>query len=290
MGKPRKATEMGFSNGSFRLFRLFGITVYLHWSWLVYAYIRISANMTFKEYQHPGWYVLDFLTIFAIVLTHEFGHSLACRSVGGQADTIMLWPLGGVAFVNPPMRPGAMLWSIFAGPMVNMILVPFTMGLATLVGASWPWSDLATYADTVMRVNLWLMIFNLLPIYPLDGGQILQSLLWFVLGYVRSLLAVSVVGLVGAAALVGLALKFELGIMAYVIAFFIGSQALLGFQRAQAMARHQQQMQQRRNPVATEFVDAAATASSTQRYDSNNPPQLPPFPQQRDEFRPPPGI
>ena len=55
---------------------------------------------------------------------HEFGHALACRQVGGKANQIMLWPLGGVAYVSPPQRPGAMLWSIAAGPLVNVVLVP----------------------------------------------------------------------------------------------------------------------------------------------------------------------
>ena len=59
-----------------------------------------------------------------IVLIHEFGHQLACRSVGGQTHDIVLWPLGGVAYVSPPQRPGAQLWSIAAGPLVNVILFP----------------------------------------------------------------------------------------------------------------------------------------------------------------------
>src|SRR4051812_46365326 len=98
-------------SGAFRLFRVAGISVYLHWLWFVLAYWQI-----FRE--HPGnlpqaalpWRVAEYLTFFLIVLLHEFGHALACRSVGGTADRIMLWPLGGVAFVNPPPRPGAMLW------------------------------------------------------------------------------------------------------------------------------------------------------------------------------------
>jgi Zn-dependent protease len=57
-------------------------------------------------------------------LFHEFGHALACRQVGGQADLIVLWPLGGVAYVSPPPRPGALLWRIAAGPLVNVLLVP----------------------------------------------------------------------------------------------------------------------------------------------------------------------
>jgi Zn-dependent protease len=89
--------------GSFQLFRLFGITVFLHWSWFVFALIRLQYHEL--EYGSYGWYGLEYLTLFLIVLMHEFGHALACRSVGGQANQIVLWPLGGVAYVAPPPRP-----------------------------------------------------------------------------------------------------------------------------------------------------------------------------------------
>jgi Zn-dependent protease len=70
---------------------------------------------------------LEYLALFSIVLMHEFGHALACRQVGGTADQILLWPFGGVAYVNPPQRPGAMLWSIAAGPLVNVALFPLLL-------------------------------------------------------------------------------------------------------------------------------------------------------------------
>jgi Zn-dependent protease len=70
------------------------------------------------------WNALEYVTLFGIVLLHEMGHALACRQVGGQANLIVLWPLGGVAYVSPPPRPGATLWSIAAGPLVNVALLP----------------------------------------------------------------------------------------------------------------------------------------------------------------------
>ena len=70
------------------------------------------------------WSVLECLALFLIVLIHEFGHQLACRQVGGKTHDIILWPLGGVAYVSPPQRPGAQLWSIAAGPLVNVVLFP----------------------------------------------------------------------------------------------------------------------------------------------------------------------
>src|SRR5215831_12142613 len=105
------------SQGSFRLFRVKGIDVYLNWTWFLVALFEIQARN--GTYSSVLWNILEYVALFAIVLTHEFGHAFACRSVGGQADTIMLWPLGGVAYVNPPPRPGALLWSIVAGPLVN---------------------------------------------------------------------------------------------------------------------------------------------------------------------------
>src|SRR5262249_1007749 len=105
--------------GSIRLFEFRGVTVFLHWTWFLVAVFEISESA--GRYSSPAWNVVEYLALFAIVLTHEFGHSLACRSVGGRAERIILWPLGGVAFVDPPQRPGATLWSIAAGPLVNVV-------------------------------------------------------------------------------------------------------------------------------------------------------------------------
>jgi Zn-dependent protease len=133
------------------------------------------------------------------VLLHEFGHALACRSVGGRADQIVLWPLGGVAFVDPPPRPGAMLWSIAAGPLVNVLLIPI-LSLVWFLAKSMHLPEtspnLYDLIASIWLINAGLLAFNILPIYPLDGGQILRSLLWFFLGRARSLLVASSIGLV----------------------------------------------------------------------------------------------
>src|SRR5262249_6956914 len=132
----------------------------------------------------------------------EFGHALACRSVGGKAERIILWPLGGVAFVEPPPRPGAVLWSIAAGPLVNVVLVPLTVTLWIVAGrVTGSEGDLYHFFLALTVMNLVNLIFNLMPFYPLDGGQILRSLLWFFLGPARSLRVACFFGLCGAGAL-----------------------------------------------------------------------------------------
>ena len=194
---------MQSTKGSIRLFHLAGIDVFLHWSWFFVAALEIS--MRGRRYPSIAWNIAEYLTLFLIVTLHEFGHALACRQVGGTANRIMLWPLGGVAYVDPPPRPAATLWSIAAGPLVNVVLLGVSAALA-FWGQHAGWRLAAPHAYkllwAVCFINLGLLVFNLLPIYPLDGGQILRSLLWFVLGRARSLKVVAVLGLLGAVGLI----------------------------------------------------------------------------------------
>ena len=193
--------------GSIHLFKFKGIDVFLHWSWFVVAAYEIQSRA--GNYSSPAWNAVEYLALFLIVMTHEFGHSLACRQVGGRADRIVLWPLGGVAYVDPPARPGATLWSIAAGPLVNVVLLPI-ITLIALAGRSIGWEhanpNLYALIWAVWWIDLSLLVFNMLPIYPLDGGQIFRSLLWFVLGRARSLLVATIFGFVGVIAFFGLAI------------------------------------------------------------------------------------
>jgi Zn-dependent protease len=185
--------------GSIRLFQFSGINVFLHWSWFLVAAYEIQVRT--GRYSSITWNVLEYLALFLIVLLHEFGHSLACRQVGGRANQIVLWPLGGVAYVDPPPRPGATLWSIAAGPLVNVALLPVLWVLLSLSRSlGWPLTmpDAHALLRSVFYIDLVLLVFNMLPIYPLDGGQIFRSLLWFVLGRARSLMVATVLGLIGA--------------------------------------------------------------------------------------------
>ena len=236
---------MALTSGAFRLFRLAGIDVYLHWTWLLVAFFQVQYRGELRGYDRPIWNWIEYLSLFAIVLMHEFGHALACRQVGGFAHHIVLWPLGGVAFVNPPPRPGAVLWSIAAGPLVNVALVPVTAGL-WIVSWQLDWAtsypDLAQYVEMIFGINTGLLIFNLLPIYPLDGGQILQSLLWFIIGRAHSLMAVSIIGLIGSGGLLVVAVLFALSRgggswILFAIAIFAAFRSIAGLQQARFLAR-----------------------------------------------------
>lgn len=191
---------------SIHLFRFAGVDVYLHWWWFLGAIYEIQGGIS--HYSSIGWNIAEYLALFVIVLMHEYGHALACRAVGGVADRIVLWPLGGVAYVDPPRRPAPILWSIIAGPAVNVALWPILSGLNTLARAT-GWAYANPNAHLLLRnvgwINIGLLIFNVLPIYPLDGGKILRSLLWFVIGRARSLMAAVVLGFIGAVGLIAFA-------------------------------------------------------------------------------------
>jgi Zn-dependent protease len=223
--------------GSIRLFRAAGITVFLHWSWFLVAAYEI--NWHGRSYTSLIFNVLEYLALFLIVLMHEFGHSLACRQVGGNSDQIVLWPLGGVAYVDPPPRPGATLWSIAAGPLVNVALFPLLSAFVLLAkSAGWVETipDLYGLLRTIWLINLVLLAFNILPIYPLDGGQILRSLLWFVLGRARSLMVATVVGFVGIAGFIVYAVWSQ-SLWYGVLAVFLLMNCWSGLQHARFLSR-----------------------------------------------------
>jgi Zn-dependent protease len=215
--------------GTIRLFKLGGIQVYLHMSWFLAA-----AYFVTQQPGSPVWAFYEFIAMFGIVLMHEFGHAFACRQVGGRADQIVLWPLGGVAFVDPPRRPGPVLWSIAAGPLVNVVLVPILFMLVLFLRSSEISINAYKLVATIAQINLVLLVFNLLPVYPLDGGQILRALLWFPLGEIRSLQVASVIGLIGGALLIMYAVmirSFWWGLLA----LFVVSRAIAGWQQAKLM-------------------------------------------------------
>jgi Zn-dependent protease len=215
-----------------RLFQFRGITVFLHWTWFLVAVYEIGRA---GSYSSVVWNAIEYVALFVIVTLHEFGHAFACRSVGGRANEVVLWPLGGVAYVDPPQRPGAVLWSIAAGPLVNVALVPVLLLFQLLASGPFP-VDLQSLAGNLAYINVALLIFNLLPIYPLDGGQILGALLWFVLGRARSLMAAAVIGLIGLAGVGWLAARSSSSLL-LVMTFFLATRCIGTFRMARAMAR-----------------------------------------------------
>ena len=250
---PPSNPDGRIQQGSIRLFRVAGIDVLLHWSWFFFALLRLQPAdtndpMDFAHYQTQLWYIIEYLALFGFVLLHEFGHVLACRWVGGIANRIILWPLGGIALIDPPARPFAWLWSSAAGPLVNVMLLVPTVGLWLAcrgAGLEQTAPDFYRFTIALAWVNGYLLVFNILPIYPLDGGRILQALLWYVMSRAASMLVAALIGLLTALGLLAWAIvahSWVWGIMAGfgVLFCLAGIGGARGLMRALAAARRKE--------------------------------------------------
>jgi Zn-dependent protease len=222
---------------TFRLCRLYGTDVFIHWSWFLAAFFLIRDRPVM--YTSRAWDVVEYLAGFGLVLLHELGHVWACRRVGGTADRVVLWPLGGLAFVAPPPRPGATLWTTLAGPLVNLLWVPTLIGAAFLTAVAGPAgenSDLFRLFYALAWFNLFMLVFNLLPVFPLDGGRILYAVLWWCFGRPAGLAIAATLGVVCAVGLGVFALARQDWWLVMVAAFLLLG-ALGGVARSQLYAR-----------------------------------------------------
>jgi Zn-dependent protease len=168
--------------------------------------------------------------LFVVILLHEFGHCFAARWTGGSADEIVMTPLGGLAMAMAVRRPWPTFVTVAGGPLVNVIICLFCgLGLYLIIGI-WPlgpwnfgdafryvrdpgWFQVADYLFWLYSISYALLLFNLLPVFPLDGGQLLQSILWKPMGYYRSMILTLNIGLVGSVLMmmVGLATFGRMG-------------------------------------------------------------------------------
>jgi Zn-dependent protease len=210
-------------NWSFRALRVRGIDVRVHVTFLLGAVVLLWLEMP-RAGERPtdpfshilGDAVATYAILFGIVLLHEFGHCWGARRTGGEADEILLWPLGGLASVKPTHDPRSHLITTLAGPSVNVLICAVCSAVLTLWTGSLgvvPWNPLhpVTPVDSsifptfgqewVLRVygtSYFLLLINLLPIFPFDGGRIVQACIWSRLGYHRAGQIAATTGMIGA--------------------------------------------------------------------------------------------
>ncbi|MCG3139148.1 MAG: hypothetical protein HJJLKODD_03027 [Phycisphaerae bacterium] len=205
--------------------RAFNIRIRVHVLFIIWIVFDLLHRL-----QQPGFTMDPWLIVvtmyFVIVLLHEFGHCFGARAVGGEAVDILMWPLGGLASVDPPMRPWAHFITAAAGPAVNLLFCLLALLTALVIGRisaisfnplqlfaissgqviHWTLSD---WLSIFWSVNYLLILFNLLPTFPMDGGRLLQAVLWRYSNFNQSILTATFVGMVGAViyALVGAAMQ-----------------------------------------------------------------------------------
>lgn len=167
-----------FSN--FKIFRAFGVDVYLNPSWFVLLFLFVG----FKD-ATPTSILVDVLClvmIFTFVTIHEFGHILAGRQFGVGTDKVVLSLLGGVAYMKEgldKLKPLQAIWVAFAGPLTNIIIGAgfflYSINHYTELPDLKTMGGLDKIVFYGIAANLMMVVFNLIPIYPMDGGRLLRS-------------------------------------------------------------------------------------------------------------------
>ncbi|MGP1345048.1 MAG: site-2 protease family protein [Phycisphaerales bacterium] len=171
-------------SASLRIARPFGINLYIHWSfWLIVVWVLYIYLSTGKGIHAAIEGVIFVFAIFACVVLHELGHALAARRYGIPTRDITLWPIGGVARLQRmPTSPIQELVVAIAGPAVNIaiavilaaILIPLkqlTLSPDTLLQGT------GAFFSRLLVVNLFLVAFNMIPAFPMDGGRVLRAIL-----------------------------------------------------------------------------------------------------------------
>jgi Zn-dependent protease len=184
---------------SWRIGRVAGIPIYVHWTFLILiAYVVYGHWSAGHDLATTIEGVGFVLSIFGCVVLHELGHALAARRFGVSTADITLLPIGGVARLERiPEHPSEELAVAIAGPMVNVaIVIVLLLAGVRLPGASGEGEFLvqARFLPKLLSVNVFLVLFNLLPAFPMDGGRVLRALLAMRMEYSRATRTAASVG------------------------------------------------------------------------------------------------
>src|ERR671917_809057 len=190
--------------GSIKVGRAFGIDVKVHWTFLLLlAFFGFTAYQNSDSLGSALVTVAIIVALFVCVLLHEYGHSLAAQRLGIEIADITILPIGGLARLKSlPEKPWDEVKIAIAGPLVNVVLAPLFFGAALLLGGglTMPPNILEGVQSAAQVfvylgfINVALVVFNLIPAFPMDGGRVLRGLLATRLGPVRATDISSAVG------------------------------------------------------------------------------------------------
>ena len=223
-----------------KLGEISGIGVFVHWSfWLLPAWILYSALGAGGGLSAGLASVAFVFAVFACVVMHEFGHAFAARLFGIGTRDITLYPIGGVASLNRiPRNPLHELVIALAGPAVNVVLAAgLFIAISLGAGAGLPVTAAAfgmSFLMGLLMANVILVVFNMLPAFPMDGGRVLRAFLAMNLPYAR---ATEIAAKVGQAAAVVLAIAglvmTQPTLILVAVFIFLAAQAEANMVRAQ---------------------------------------------------------
>jgi Zn-dependent protease/predicted transcriptional regulator len=219
---------------SLKLGRLWGVDVYLHYTFLVFlALVGLDSRLQTGRWGSAVAGVSMFLGVFVCVLLHEYGHAMAARRYGVATRDITLLPMGGVARLDRiPDAPLQQLVIALAGPLVNVVIAG-GLGLGLHLSEEMPVSirelESAGFFPRLLLINAGLVVFNLLPAFPMDGGRVLRALLALWIDPTRATRISAVVGRVMAVLFIGAAFLMSspmLGIIGVFVWMEAGGEAI----------------------------------------------------------------
>jgi Zn-dependent protease/CBS domain-containing protein len=183
-----------------KIARIAGIDVYMHTTFLLLiGWVAFSQWTGQRSWGAVFSSVFFILLLFVFVVMHEYGHALTARKYGIRTRDITLYPIGGVARLERmPEKPIEELWVALAGPAVNLVVAGVLFAYMLVSSTLEPLSSLTVSTGSLigrlMIVNLWLVGFNLIPAFPMDGGRVLRALLGLRLEYVQATQIAAYVG------------------------------------------------------------------------------------------------
>jgi len=185
---------------SWKIGRFSGIDLKIHATfaiiilWVIYNHIIAGDDLRTTVES-----LIFVLTIFTCVILHEFGHALTAKKYGIKTLDIILLPIGGVARLERmPEDPKQELWVTLAGPAVNVLIAFIIFLILFLTGSPIPLVNTDFFTDSflanLMALNIILVVFNMLPAFPMDGGRVLRALLALRMEYAKSTKIASKIG------------------------------------------------------------------------------------------------
>jgi Zn-dependent protease len=185
---------------SWKIGKLAGIGIYVHATFLLLILFILFMNLRAgKSLATAAAGIAFILAIFGCIVLHELGHALAARHYGIPTRDITILPIGGLARLERmPDIPIQELWVALAGPAVNALIAGAIFALGFMIGVrpelhAFHWTG-GSFLSKLMVVNVWLLAFNLIPAFPMDGGRVLRALLATHLEYARATFVAARVG------------------------------------------------------------------------------------------------
>ncbi len=208
-----------------KLGKFAGIDVYVHATFLLLiGWVGYSHWLDNRDWGQVFSGILFILALFLCVVLHEYGHALTARRYGIKTRDITLYPIGGVARLERmPEKPIEELWVALMGPAVNVVIAAGLFAYLYLTSSLVPLDQLTvasgSFLERLMTVNISLVLFNLIPAFPMDGGRVLRALLAMRMDYVRATQVAANIGQ-GMAFLLGFVGLFSNPFLLF-IAFFV---------------------------------------------------------------------